>query len=267
MVAFNFIDHATKGLNLRRYLSRDDPRDPQAAPAAVSSARFVRTIQIPRGAALAGAGRNDACGRIRKRGAGFAGNVIANVAVLHAFLVVAQRSIELSGGQTGLGELNLGEQWTLSWNILRRVGLLMIAASLRPVFLRLSLVRAEYDFWHRWHGVRSIHGRGQVLERDHGGPDIADHRQRRAQPRRSPVFPRGRRVRPARLLGRLRRRRSWNSLSRSRSWPGMGSRRDLGVLANLLIEPIPQEPGLFRLHFQLRDAAAVGDADDPDLRA
>jgi hypothetical protein len=56
--------------------------------------------------------------------------VIANIAVLHAFLVVAQRSIELAGGRTGLGELGSGEQFGLSLSVLWRITLLMIAAAL-----------------------------------------------------------------------------------------------------------------------------------------
>lgn len=36
--------------------------------------------------------------------------VIAGIAVLHAFLVVAQRSIELADGQSGLGDLGFREQ-------------------------------------------------------------------------------------------------------------------------------------------------------------
>jgi hypothetical protein len=56
--------------------------------------------------------------------------VIANIAVLHAFLVVAQRSIELAGGRTGLGELGSGEQSRLSLSVLWRITLLMIAVSL-----------------------------------------------------------------------------------------------------------------------------------------
>ena len=53
--------------------------------------------------------------------------VVATIAVLHAFIVVAQRSIELADGQTNLGELDLSDQFRLSWAILKRIGLLMIA--------------------------------------------------------------------------------------------------------------------------------------------
>jgi hypothetical protein len=55
--------------------------------------------------------------------------VIANIAVLHAFLVVAQRSIELAGGRTGLGDLGSGEQSRLSLSVLWRITLLMIAVT------------------------------------------------------------------------------------------------------------------------------------------
>jgi hypothetical protein len=55
--------------------------------------------------------------------------VAANIAVLHAFLVVAQRSIELNDGQTNLGELDFAEQFRLSKAILWRIALLMLAAA------------------------------------------------------------------------------------------------------------------------------------------
>jgi hypothetical protein len=56
--------------------------------------------------------------------------VIANIAVLHAFLVVTQCSIELAGGRTSLDELKSGEQFRLSLSVLWRITLLMIAAAL-----------------------------------------------------------------------------------------------------------------------------------------
>lgn len=55
--------------------------------------------------------------------------VIASIAVLHAFLVVAQRSIELAGGQTNLGALDFTEQFRLSKAVLGRIALLMFAVS------------------------------------------------------------------------------------------------------------------------------------------
>ena len=54
--------------------------------------------------------------------------VVASIAVLHAFLVVAQRSIELNGGQTNLGELDFAGQFRLSRAVLWRIALLMFAA-------------------------------------------------------------------------------------------------------------------------------------------
>lgn len=54
----------------------------------------------------------------------------ASIAVLHAFLVVAQRSIEQADGQTNLGALDFREQSLLTREILWRIGLLMIVASL-----------------------------------------------------------------------------------------------------------------------------------------
>jgi hypothetical protein len=56
--------------------------------------------------------------------------VVATIAVLHAFIMVAQRSIELADGHTNLGELDLSEQFRLSWAMLGRIGLLMIAVAL-----------------------------------------------------------------------------------------------------------------------------------------
>lgn len=56
--------------------------------------------------------------------------IIASIAVLHAFLVVAQRSIELADGRTSLGELDFAEQSKLSLGVLWRITLLMITAAL-----------------------------------------------------------------------------------------------------------------------------------------
>lgn len=53
--------------------------------------------------------------------------VVAAIAVLHAFLVVAQRSIELNDGQTSLGDLGFAEQFRLSRAILWRIALIMLA--------------------------------------------------------------------------------------------------------------------------------------------
>ncbi|MFZ2158640.1 MAG: hypothetical protein WAV72_21305 [Bradyrhizobium sp.] len=55
--------------------------------------------------------------------------VVASIAVLHAFLVVAQRSIELNDGQTNLGELEFTEQFRLSKAVLWRIALLMFAVA------------------------------------------------------------------------------------------------------------------------------------------
>jgi len=56
--------------------------------------------------------------------------VFASIAVLHAFLVVTQRSIELAHGETSLGALDFTEQSRLTRAILWRIGLLMIVASI-----------------------------------------------------------------------------------------------------------------------------------------
>jgi len=54
--------------------------------------------------------------------------VFASIAVLNAFIVVAQRSIELTGGQTSLGEQDQRATLKLSLAILKPVGLLMVIA-------------------------------------------------------------------------------------------------------------------------------------------
>jgi len=56
--------------------------------------------------------------------------VLASVAVLHAFLVVTRRSIELTQGQTSLGALDFTEQSRLTRAILWRLGLLMLVATI-----------------------------------------------------------------------------------------------------------------------------------------
>ena len=56
--------------------------------------------------------------------------VLASVAVLHAFLVVTQRSIEPAQGQTSLGALDFTEQSRLTRAVLWRIGLLMLAATI-----------------------------------------------------------------------------------------------------------------------------------------
>jgi len=56
--------------------------------------------------------------------------IVANLAVLQAFLAAAQRSIEAAGGQSGLGDLDFSEQFRLTRTILWRIVLLMIAAAL-----------------------------------------------------------------------------------------------------------------------------------------
>jgi hypothetical protein len=58
----------------------------------------------------------------------FPATVVASIAVLHAFMVMAQRSIELNNGQTSLGELEFTEQFRLSRAVLWRIALLMLAA-------------------------------------------------------------------------------------------------------------------------------------------
>ena len=56
--------------------------------------------------------------------------IIADIAVLLAFFATAQQSIEAAGGQSSLGELTMGEQFRLSFSILWRIALVMIAAAL-----------------------------------------------------------------------------------------------------------------------------------------
>jgi len=56
--------------------------------------------------------------------------IIADISVLLAFFATAQQSIEAAGGQSALGELTMAEQFGLSFSILWRIALLMIAAAL-----------------------------------------------------------------------------------------------------------------------------------------
>src|SRR5262249_60096241 len=56
--------------------------------------------------------------------------IVANLAVLQAFLATAQRSIEAAGGQSGLGDLDFTEQFRLTRTILWRIVQLMLAAAL-----------------------------------------------------------------------------------------------------------------------------------------
>lgn len=56
--------------------------------------------------------------------------IVASIAVLNAFVVMAQRSIELADGRTNLGELDFTEQFRLSKAILGRMAALMLVVSL-----------------------------------------------------------------------------------------------------------------------------------------
>jgi len=56
--------------------------------------------------------------------------IVATMAVLHAFLVTAQRSIEAVAGETHIGELGFAEQLRFSFSVLWRITLLMLAANL-----------------------------------------------------------------------------------------------------------------------------------------
>jgi hypothetical protein len=64
--------------------------------------------------------------------------LIASVAVLHAFLVVTQRSIEWNDGQTNLGDLDFKEQSGLTFAILWQICLLMFIAALVLVAVGLE---------------------------------------------------------------------------------------------------------------------------------
>jgi hypothetical protein len=55
--------------------------------------------------------------------------IVANLAVLQAFLATAIRSIEAEGGQTGLGNLDFTEQFQLMRVVLWRIVALMVAVA------------------------------------------------------------------------------------------------------------------------------------------
>ncbi|MHC4049031.1 hypothetical protein [Bradyrhizobium sp. 25ACV] len=67
--------------------------------------------------------------------------IIADISVLLAFFATAQQSIEAAGGQSSIGALRLGEQFKLSFSILWRIALVMIAAALSA---RLAGFEASY---------------------------------------------------------------------------------------------------------------------------
>ena len=56
--------------------------------------------------------------------------IVSNISVLLAFFATAQQSIQAAGGQSSLDTLTLGEQFKLSFSILWRITLVMIAAAL-----------------------------------------------------------------------------------------------------------------------------------------
>jgi hypothetical protein len=56
--------------------------------------------------------------------------IVADISVLLALFATAQRSIEVAGGRSSLGELTLEEQFRLSFSILWRITLVMAAAAL-----------------------------------------------------------------------------------------------------------------------------------------
>ncbi|UPJ60661.1 hypothetical protein [Bradyrhizobium sp. 192] len=56
--------------------------------------------------------------------------IVADISVLLAFFATARQSIEAAGGQSSLGTLTMGEQFKLSFSILWRIMLVMIAAAL-----------------------------------------------------------------------------------------------------------------------------------------
>lgn len=66
-------------------------------------------------------------------GSGYAASleiIVANLAVLQAFLAMARHAIEVAGGDSQLGELDPTEQYRLSRAILWRLVLVMIAAAI-----------------------------------------------------------------------------------------------------------------------------------------
>ena len=56
--------------------------------------------------------------------------IVADISVLLAFFATARQSIEAAGGQSSLGTLSFGEQFKLSFSILWRIMLVMIAAAI-----------------------------------------------------------------------------------------------------------------------------------------
>ncbi len=155
--------------------------------------------------------------------------MVAAIAVLHAFLVVAQRSIELNDGQTGIGELDFSEQFRLSREVLWRIGLLMLGAvcavrvagytSFAPNMMG-GLDGMAFDQWTDIGKFWSALIAALVLLM------IVDAEQNRGE---VSFAARSRRIRPAGPVDRRCRHRTRRGLSRARPLPGMGAEPDLEI--------------------------------------
>jgi hypothetical protein len=146
--------------------------------------------------------------------------VLASVAVLHAFLVVTQRSIELAQGQTSLGALDFTEQSRLTRAILWRIGLLMLVAS-------IAVLAAGYQS-RAPHMMAGLDGMafdqftdiGKFWSAAIAGPDLAHGRRGRARQRKGSVLAGRRGIRAKGPLGRRCRDRPRDHLSGARPRPG-----------------------------------------------
>ena len=191
--------------------------------------------------------------------------VFASIAVLHAFLVVTQRSIELAQGQTSLGALTFREQSRLTRAILWRIVVLMIAAT-----MAVSLAGYTGFAPHLMAGLD-----GMAFDQTTGlgkfwSPLVAalvllmvvGAEQNRG------------RVNFWKAIDEFARRSLWLGaavIALGVLYLGLGLGQGLIRNATLAILPglgaasVDQEPDLLRVHLRLRNAAAMADAARADL--
>src|SRR5882757_154811 len=245
--------------------SRHDHRAPQEVATAIATATFVRTVPLPGGAALAGAGRGDAGGRVRRRADRASGDrhcQYRRAACLPhggAMFDRACRWPDRSGRTRFRGTI-----WIVAVDVVAdhpadgRGRAWHMGGGLRAA-------RTASDERSRRHGVRPVRRSRQILECGHRGLGAADAGRRRTQSRPHQPFCGGWRIGATGPVDGRRGDGARAGLSRPWPWSGMGAQRDLEFLANLVVEPVHQEPGLFRLYLWLCDAAAMDYLAGPDF--
>ncbi len=201
-------------------------------------------------------------------GAALPALIVADIAILLAFFATAQRSIEVAGGQSSLGELTLVEQIRFAFSILWRVALMMITAAVVASaagftdfapHLLAGLDGMAFDqhtqlgrFWSA--GIAAL-VLLIIVHAERGNGEIALFAALAEFARRA-AMARGRRdrARPRQHRARLRPERSFAR----QSWC-TGIRSSASQFTKNLI--------YFVFVFSFGDAAAVDHTDDPDPRA